>query len=397
MTKIHTLAAAVALSLAAISVQAADIQMYGRVDAGLRYTNYHDSSKDDSFGLQAGNRAHNRIGLNIREDLGNGLQAKVYLENGFTIDDGDMDTSGQLFNRRSILALKGGFGEVGMGRMGTVQSTVAPYSMGLIKWDPFATSYSQASIGTTFANTSRVNNAVTWVSPSWDGWRVGATYSLGNSSDEMDENNHEYPDHDHTLALATDYQNENVYLSAVYAHTAWGNEESKADIREDGNLFGVGGWWRFMPQAKVYFGAQYQKHWSSAAGLDAGDMQNHTFWNYGDKSATDSAQVPKTAKDVMAGGYDGYSLLLGGTYEFGQNKLLASVQYFDGELANASEYDYNFLAIGTAWEYKLAKTVWFYVAATHSIDGGKLSHEEFENENARQAATEVMTGINWNF
>ena len=55
MTKIHTLAAAVALSLAAISVQAADIQMYGRVDAGLRYTNYHDSSKDDSFGLQAGN------------------------------------------------------------------------------------------------------------------------------------------------------------------------------------------------------------------------------------------------------------------------------------------------------------------------------------------------------
>lgn len=114
MIKINTLAAAVALSLAALSAQAADIQMYGRVDAGLRYTNYHDSSKDDSFALQAGNRAHNRIGMNIQEDLGNGLKAKVYLENGFTIDDGDMDTSGQLFNRRSILALKGGFGEVGM-------------------------------------------------------------------------------------------------------------------------------------------------------------------------------------------------------------------------------------------------------------------------------------------
>lgn len=126
-------------------------------------------------------------------------------------------------------------------------------------------------------------------------------------------------------------------------------------------------------------------------------MQNETFWNYGNKSSTDKTQVPKTVKDVMAGGYDGYSLLLGGTYEFGQNKLLASVQYFDGELANASEYDYNFLVFGTAWEYKLAKTVWFYVAATHSIDGGKLSHETFEDESARQAATEVMTGINWNF
>lgn len=240
MTKIHTLAAAVALSLAAISVQAADIQMYGRVDAGLRYTNYHDSSKDDSFGLQAGNRAHNRIGLNIREDLGNGLQAKVYLENGFTIDDGDMDTSGQLFNRRSILALKGGFGEVGMGRMGTVQSTVAPYSMGLIKWDPFATSYSQASIGSTFANTSRVNNAITWQSPSMAGWRLGATYSMGDSSDEIGDEYEAYADHDHTLALATDYQNENLYLSLTYAHVAYGNVEN-GEMTDDGNLFGFGG------------------------------------------------------------------------------------------------------------------------------------------------------------
>ena len=47
--------------------------------------------------------------------------------------------------------------------------------------------------------------------------------------------------------------------------------------------------------------------------------------------------------------------------------------------------------------YKLAKTVWFYVAATHSIDGGKISNAKFDDEDARQAATEVMTGINWNF
>lgn len=396
MTKIHTLAATVALSLAAISVQAADIQMYGRVDAGLRYTNYHDSSKDDSFGLQAGNRAHNRIGLNIREDLGNGLQAKVYLENGFTIDDGDMDTSGQLFNRRSILALKGGFGEVGMGRMGTVQSTVAPYSMGLIKWDPFATSYSQASIGSTFANTSRVNNAITWQSPSMAGWRLGATYSMGDSSDEIGDEYEAYADHDHTLALATDYQNENLYLSLTYAHVAYGNVEN-GEMTDDGNLFGFGGWWRFMPQSKVYFGAQYQKHWDSAAGLGLKDMQNKALWNYKPSKDDPTKEVADTPKEALAGGYDGYSLLLGGTYEFGQNKLLASVQYFDGELANASEYDYNFLVFGTAWEYKLAKTVWFYVAATHSIDGGKISNAKFDDEDARQAATEVMTGINWNF
>ena len=32
-----------------------------------------------------------------------------------------------------------------------------------------------------------------------------------------------------------------------------------------------------------------------------------------------------------------------------------------------------------------------------SIDGGKISNAKFDDEDARQAATEVMTGINWNF
>ena len=190
--------------------------------------------------------------------------------------------------------------------------------------------------------------------------------------------------------------NENLYLSLTYAHVAYGNVEN-GEMTDDGNLFGFGGWWRFMPQSKVYFGAQYQKHWDSAAGLGLKDMQNKALWNYKPSKDDPTKEVADTPKEALAGGYDGYSLLLGGTYEFGQNKLLASVQYFDGELANASEYDYNFLVFGTAWEYKLAKTVWFYVAATHSIDGGKISNAKFDDEDARQAATEVMTGINWNF
>lgn len=393
MTKIHTLAAAVALSLAAISVQAADIQMYGRVDAGLRYTNYHDSSKDDSFALQAGNRAHNRIGLNIREDLGNGLQAKVYLENGFTIDDGDMDTSGQLFNRRSILALQGGFGEVGMGRMGTVQSTVAPYSMGLIKWDPFATSYSQASIGSTFANTSRVNNAITWQSPSMAGWRVGATYSLGDASDDDYE---VYADRDHTLALAVDYSGKNMYFSVTYANVAYGNSEGanvtkQTPIQDDANLFGLGGWYQFTPAVRGYFGAQYQTHWDSAAGIGTSKISSLRTLDKTDVDADKNTSEEYSRDEKLRGGFDGYSLLLGSTYTTGNHKFLGSVQYFDGELSNASEYDYQFTVLGLAYEYKLAKTTWFYVAATNSWASGKVHQEE------DQEAMELMTGINWNF
>ena len=120
------------LAGAALAAQAADVQIYGRVDAGFLYEH---KKGEDTFTQKAGGRAHNRIGFNVVEDLGNGVKVKAYLENGFYIDNGQFDDSKVLFNRRSILALQGSLGEIGFGRMGTVQSTVAPYTMGLIKYD----------------------------------------------------------------------------------------------------------------------------------------------------------------------------------------------------------------------------------------------------------------------
>lgn len=84
----------------------------------------------DKLEMNSGGHSANRFGFNIVEDLGNGWKAKAYLENGFKIDDGSLSTSNTLFDRRSILAVSGPYGELGMGRAGTVQSTAAPYSMG---------------------------------------------------------------------------------------------------------------------------------------------------------------------------------------------------------------------------------------------------------------------------
>lgn len=114
------------LAGAALAAQAADVQIYGRVDAGFLYEH---KKGEDTFTQKAGGRAHNRIGFNVVEDLGNGVKVKAYLENGFYIDDGQFDDSKVLFNRRSILALQGSLGEIGFGRMGTVQSSQRPKPM----------------------------------------------------------------------------------------------------------------------------------------------------------------------------------------------------------------------------------------------------------------------------
>ena len=386
----HKITVAAALVAAAISAQAADIQIYGRVDEGLRFTHKHNSADSDTFEVYSGNRATNRFGFNIVEDISPTLKAKVYLENGFKSDTGEMGSDGVLFDRRSILALQGSFGEVGAGRMGTVQSTVAPYSMGLLKWDPFATSYSQASIGTTFANTARLNNSLTWISPSMAGWRLGATYSLGDTADDDADFCQEYADRDHTLALAADYSSENMYFSVTYANVQYGNKEGaneggQTPLKDDGNLFGFGGWYQVTPAVRGYFGAQYQMHWDSAAGVSTSKIENDDYRKEND----DEKETWRS--DDLRSGFDGYSLLLGATYTLGNHKFLGDVQFFDGELSDDSSMDYKVTVLGLAYEYKLAKTTWFYVAATNTWKSGKV--EQY----GEQSCTELMTGINWNF
>ena len=392
------LALALASLVAAGTAAAADVQIYGRVDAGLRYTSVKHG--DDTLKLESGNRAHNRIGFNVTEDIGNGLKAKAYLENGFTLDDGNLDTAGQLFNRRSILALESKtWGEVGFGRMGTVHSTMAPYAIGMAKWDPFGTSYSQASIGSTFANSSRVNNGITWMSPNFSGWKGGVTYSLGDASDETEA----YTDRNHTLAAALSYQGQNFFVSTALANITQSHVASvkigadkdsakaksvRQDIK-DAQLYGIGGWVRVTPEARIWAAAQWQENFRTGGGISMANLGGSWF-----KSVEDAEE---NAPALSEEGVSGYSLLLGTDYVTGQHKVILGAQYFDGEYAGESDLDFQRTVFAAAYEYKLAKTVWFYVAATHSMGHGNAKSLAKENGNYKGDASELMTGFNWNF
>lgn len=124
-------AMSLALAILATPASAAEVKIYGRTDAGFLVQ--HLKGGDTTYELKSGGRSTPRIGINAVEKLPNGWEAKVYLENGFKMDTGEFGTKETLFDRRSIVALKGPWGELGMGRAGTVQSTMAPYSMGSIK------------------------------------------------------------------------------------------------------------------------------------------------------------------------------------------------------------------------------------------------------------------------
>ena len=107
-------------ALAAVGAASAQssVTLYGVIDAGYtwaRETNIWMGTKTERTrtGFTSGNLSGSRWGMKGQEDLGNGLAAVFNVEAGFDSINGDFTTG---FNRRAVVGLKGGFGQVLLGR-----------------------------------------------------------------------------------------------------------------------------------------------------------------------------------------------------------------------------------------------------------------------------------------
>ena len=126
-------------ALAAVGAASAQssVTLYGVIDTGYgmeqtkqklsvgataNATAFSVTEKRRSVGLMSGNLSGSRWGLKGQEDLGNGLSAVFNVEAGFDSVNGDFKDGG--FNRRSVVGLKGGFGQVLLGRDYTPMDTI---------------------------------------------------------------------------------------------------------------------------------------------------------------------------------------------------------------------------------------------------------------------------------
>ena len=92
----------------AVSAQS-NVTMYGRVDLSVN-KNVGDASK----GINNGSGS--RLGLRGSEDLGGGMAAIFNIENRFNADTGAQSDATRMWGGRSLVGLKGGFGQVTLGR-----------------------------------------------------------------------------------------------------------------------------------------------------------------------------------------------------------------------------------------------------------------------------------------
>lgn len=155
------------------------LQIFGMVDVGVEHLRTSAGAATPAIRLTSvvnGPNTLSRIGFRGTEDLGGGLSASFSLEHGFDADTG-ANTAAVFFNRDAWVGIKGGLGEVRMGR------TYTPGFWVIQNGD--VNRYGWFANGGTFGRLTlsgqpRVDNGIAYISPSFGGlvfrvhWGAGA-------------------------------------------------------------------------------------------------------------------------------------------------------------------------------------------------------------------------------
>ena len=177
-----SLIALAVLAASGAAMAQSSVTLYGVVDTGLTYS----KGEESVYGMtHVGGNVNSRLGFRGVEDLGNGLKATFNLESGFSADDGTnyMGQDGLAFTRTSTVGLAGNFGEVRLGRMLT-----SSY-LAVSRYDAFGDTGIGASLawhGGQTGYAARTENAISYTSPNFSGFKIGAEYGFGEKQKARD-------------------------------------------------------------------------------------------------------------------------------------------------------------------------------------------------------------------
>lgn len=353
------IALAVASAAMAGSAYAANVEVYGLLDTSLAYVYADpDASGHDGegkFTMENAREFGSRFGLRGSEDLGNGMKVGFVLESGIKSDSGELDQGGRLFGREAHINLRGDFGYLAFGLQPIFGSTLGAH--GLFRAiDPLFANYTEA-FGSGHASASmwtRVDNAISYVTPTWAGFTFYGMYSFQNdSTKEYNPGAREGSGEvDRYGALAARYQAGALESVLVWDMTTYGNERTTkptdkyGDNIDHGMTTTFGGNYTFANGLKVLAFGQWFKdqELGRRAGVMSGALKAHGI-----------------VDGSGAGNYgfvDGYGVSLGVNYPIGGGVAKAQVAYRDME--NQNDIEFNRWTIAAAYDYPLSKRTAVY-------------------------------------
>jgi predicted porin len=178
MKKTSLVLSVLALASSAALAQST-VTLYGIVDVGVRHTTNEGPAADRSQSVTrviGGGFSNSRLGINVTEDLGDGLKAIANLETRLNADNGTAPiATGYPFWMQSWVGLQGGFGRVTLGRQYNVLFDLVTSTYASFPYSPYFDAY-KPEIGLSLS--SRADNMVKYTGEI-GAFRFGAQVSAG--------------------------------------------------------------------------------------------------------------------------------------------------------------------------------------------------------------------------
>jgi predicted porin len=162
------------LAVASGSQAQSSVILYGELDNAIAY--YNNAGHGSIVEMQGADLTANQWGIKGSEDLGNGFKAIFNLENGFNINTGKLSQGGRLFGKNAWVGLNSeNLGKVTIGRqLDATVDLVQPLTA-----DGYGPAFTTPGDADNNDNTFRLQNAVKYTSPVYDGLQFVAMYALG--------------------------------------------------------------------------------------------------------------------------------------------------------------------------------------------------------------------------
>ncbi|WP_322104525.1 porin [Paraburkholderia sp. J41] len=219
-----SLAALATLGAAGAAQAQTSVTLYGTIDTSITYVN-HASGGSSLWSLgnsSFGNLSGSRWGVKGAEDLGGGLKAIFQLENGFNPSTGSLGQGGRLFGRQAYVGLTAEqFGSLTLGRQ---YDPLIDLVQGITADNYFGSVFATAGDVDNYDNSFRVNNAVKYTTPNWNGLQASAMYSFGGIAGTTGA--------EQSYSAAVAYNNGPFALAGGYFYAA--NSQALGVLRTDG-------------------------------------------------------------------------------------------------------------------------------------------------------------------
>lgn len=381
------IAIAVAAAMTAATASAMDFTLYGIVDTGLGYTNV-DTLRNptvNKFEMINGYNSGSRFGFKGTEDLGNGYAVSFVLENGFQSDSGKLGQNDRMFGREAQLKFHSPYGTLSFGRAGTLISGAGTLDIWGVNADVLPGGWDGIfNIGNYQGNGMRLDNMVTYQTPTAAGFTGYLQYSFANDTTDGDDdsqpnerNNNRY------FAAGLTYNNGPVGVVVIYdtlMFRHYGSQEvdkkgNAADVG-DSRVLSIGGHYDFGSIKLTAFG-QYVK--GARSGFGDGLGYSIPFWYQNEDTNTFYYDA------------DGYNFHIGAQIPMDSWGRLYVGAYYGYLEANDDplNWDAKNLNVLVGHEYDLSKRTTVYSGLAYK----QLKTENDEGKLGDMKATQVIVGL----